>query len=314
MRRKTGMEKYISRLISRKKVTIAVIYLLCTTILLVQCNKEAPPGIETSAAETLAPSISGDIAGDPDSMPSPVGAQPSSETSGTPFPTEMPEPTATPTEGEKSAAISAQESSDSYISDPDDCIEAVQNEQMEGCVSLISAQEITHAVWEQLFPDTKFYALHLSNNNRTYGYATYYRLTARQGDRQYTAVIFDQLLYDNNISVTNENYELAAQAFALMTLNADFFSYQITFTDWEQIDMQRAFSHFDRRLQAWTELGGQEIQWYFGFENERVLEILGPDTALLGYEIGDYVPLPDFVDEGHSYATGLPSQYRFFFD
>ncbi len=80
------------------------------------------------------------------------------------------------------------------------------------------------------------------------------------------------------------------------------------------MDMQRAFSHFDRRLQAWTELGGQEIQWYFGFEDESVLEILGPDTTLLGYEIGDYVPLPNIVDENRNFASGLPLQYRFFFN
>lgn len=256
-----------------RKVTKVGIFLLCVAIFLVQC----------------------------------------SEASGTVVPTEMHEPTVTPTEGQKAAAISAQESSDSYVSEPDDCIKAVQNEQMEGCVSLESVQEISHAVWEQLFPNTEFYGLYLSNNNRIYGYTTYYRLVARQDGRQYTAETFIQLLSVNNIRIIDENYELVAQAFALMTLNAEIFSHQIVFTAWEPIDFQDAFSHYDRQLKAWTELGGQETRWRFGFEEEKMMEIMGP-YAINNTEIGDYVPLPDSVDERHSYASGLPSQYRFFLD
>jgi hypothetical protein len=259
-------------LLKLRKVTKASIFLLCVAIFLVHC----------------------------------------SEASGTIVPTEMHEPTVTPTEGQKAAAISAQESSDPYVPDPDDCIEAVQNEQMEGCISLESVQQIPHATWEQLFPDTEFYSLYLSSNNRVYGYTTYYRLVARQDNRQYTAETFNQLLSINNIRLTNENYELVAQAFALMTLNAEIFSHEIVFTAWESIDFQDAFSHYDHQLTAWTELGGQENQWRFGFEEGKIMEIMGPYVT--DTEDGDYVSLADFVNENHSYATGLSSQYRFIFD
>lgn len=308
MRRKTGIEKQVLRLRLRE-ITIVVICLLCVVIFLAQCNKEATPGTDASTAEGLAGTGEG-AAVTPDSILPPVETRSDTEADEA-IPTRTPEPTVTPTEGERVAAISVQQFTPPYIPNINDCIEAVQSEQIENCMSLESAQDITHTVWEQLFPNTDFFILHFSSFDLEHDFQHSFVLAAWQDEHQYVAKTFDQLLSVNNIRITDENYELIAQAFALMTIPTDRHFYRITFTDWEAIDIQDAFSHFNRRLQAWTELGGQEVEWYFGFEDGNVLEVLGPETALLGFEVGDYIPLEPISDEGPNYGAWYPLQYRF---
>lgn len=224
------------------------------------------------------------------------------------------QPTSTPTEGEIAAATAVQEFVSPYVPNSNDCRDAVWSEQMEKCVSLRSAQEITHPVWQELFPDTDFYLLHFDSNSQEYGGQHWFQLAARQDDLQYTAENFDQLLSANNIRATDENYELVAQAFALMTLADEVFFYEITFTHWEPIDLEIGFSKFDRRLQMWTELGGEESQWYFGFEDGVLLSAYRATHSLIRTEIGDYVPREFEPESGRNSRTGLPQQFDFLLD
>ena len=274
---------------------ILVICLVGFGLLLVACNQEESP-VDITA--TVNVSVAG----------------PSPETDVVVTHVDSISPTATPTQSEKAAEVAAQQFVPDYFPNKDACHEAVAGGMVTECMYAGSVQSVTRPEWEQLFPNAEFYLIRLDayHPENEYGdFSSRHRLVARQDDRQYNAETFNQLLSVNNIRVTNENYELAAQAFALMTLNAEVFSYQIAFTHWEPIDMKWAFSHFDRRLQAWTELGGQEIQWYFGFENESVLEVLGPDAALLGHEVGDYVPLEPDSNFNRNYGSGLSLEYRF---
>ncbi len=79
--------------------------------------------------------------------------------------------------------------------------------------------------------DTRFLSVTaFDSNSQEYGGQHWFQLAARQDDLQYTAENFDQLLSANNIRVTEENYELVAQGFALMTLADEVFFYEITFT------------------------------------------------------------------------------------
>ena len=266
--------------------TILVICLVGISLFLVACNQTNIP--------LVAPDETGVAASIPDDSTT---------------------PTATPTQGEKAAEVAAQQFVPDYFPNKDACHEAVAEGMVTKCMYAGSVESITRPEWEQFFPNTEFFLIRLNayHPENEYGdFSSRDRLVARQDDRQYNAETFNQLLSVNNIRVTNENYELVAQAFALMTLNAEIFSHEIVFTAWESIDFQDAFSHYDHQLSAWTELGGQENQWRFGFEEEEMMEIMGPygtDT-----EIGDYVSLPEVVNESHNYAMGLPLQYRFLFD
>jgi len=205
---------------------------------------------------------------------------------GTPTPT--PGPTPTPTEGEKAAAAVGQ-AYIAYRPTQAECDQAVESGDLESCVSPDSIQLITRPEWEKLFPDTDFYLIGLAgrNANELYDHSYRRRLAAWQDDQYYSAETFDRLLAANGIVVTDENRETVARAFALMTIYG-YLEEEVDFTEWGEVEVEPgAFAYC---LEAWTKIGGLELQWCFVFGDGRLSVAWGPD--ILQYYVGDYIDVP----------------------
>jgi hypothetical protein len=240
-------------------------------LLLTQCRQQPPAVVQTPAATAV--------------------------------PTQTPAPTATPTEGERVAATRASGFINPYIPNAGECQNAVRDGSVTRCVSLNSIKSLSQPQWEQLFPDANFYLITymaFDEANLISPDPHSPELIVEQDGRNYTARSFDQLLTANNILIADENRELVAQAFALMTLD-EYVAEEIIFINWELVDLQRGFSHFDSHLQAWTKLGGLEIEWYLGFKGERLDVAVGP--AVINSKTGNYIPLPEGKGNGLVYEN-----------
>ncbi len=294
MRRKTEMKKHILQF-SVRRIIVIVIFLLCAVIFLTQCSKEDAPEVTIAISETLTPSITTDTTTVPDSLPPFIETQPDGKISGTPIPIETPKPTTTPIESLKAIDAIAQDMITPYMSNANDCREAIQNGKMERCVVLNFVQNISKEPWEQLFPDTDFFLASFyayGNPDSDISDRSWTDLVAWQNDRYYRAENFDGLLSMGNISVNDKNRELIAKAFALMTLPSEYLQHEIVFTNWEAVDIQGVF-HYNYTLQAWTELGGVEVTWGFVFNEKRLQAISG--GLVQNENTGDYI---DYIELG----------------
>ena len=167
-------------------------------------------------------------------------------------------PTATLTQSEKAAEVAAQQFVPDYFPNKDACHEAVAGGMVTECMYAGSVQSVTRPEWEQLFPNAEFYLIRLDAyhpENEYSDFSSRYKLLAWQNEKQYDAKLFDQFLKANGIAITEENYELISQAFALMTLK-EFITEDIIFTHWELISLPNGDEHYDARLEAWAKLGG----------------------------------------------------------
>jgi hypothetical protein len=211
----------------------------------------------------------------------------------TPTPTQTPIPTATPTEGEKAAEAAAQQFVPEYFPSEGECHQAVAEGIVTECMYQSSIQSVIRPEWEQLFPEVEFYFIRLDAYHPEDDHGSFSsrnKLVARQNDQQFEATSFDKLLAANNISITDENHELVAQAFALMTLD-ELINEEVTFTLWEPIDIQNGNRHYIASLQAWTKLGGLEIEWSFGSRGQNPNIATGP--WVFDSDSGDYIPLSE---------------------
>jgi hypothetical protein len=128
-------------------------------------------------------------------------------------------PTPTPSEGEKAAAAVGKEYI-TYQATAEECGQLVESGQAEACVYSDSIELITRSEWEQLLPNTRFYLIGLAGRHQIASYDHSYRreLVAWQDNQYYTAKTYDRLLEANGIVITDENRELVAESFVLMTL------------------------------------------------------------------------------------------------
>jgi hypothetical protein len=172
---------------------------------------------------------------------------------------------------------------------PDQCREILKTEPW--CSVTLSVKQITHPEWDELFPETDFYL----EEYDTYGgddppVVTYYRLIVEQGGQQYGKWNYDQLLAANRIEITDDNRELVARAFALMTIS-DYLSEEVIFEAWTP-NLEPDYKAYDAYdMKAWTRFGGMEIGWLFMFDYyDCPLFMFGPST--LQYRVGDYVKTP----------------------
>lgn len=292
MRQKTRVERHVFRL--RARGMIVVICVICAAILLTQCNKDDVSGTDENTAGTVEPSTSENTTAVSDSTML-IETQPDGEINETPLPIETPEPTTDPIEGIKAVEAIAQDMITPYMSNANDCREAIQNGKMERCVVLNFVQNISKEPWEQLFPDTDFFlaSFHAySNPDSDISDRSWTDLVAWQNDRYYRAENFDGLLSMDNISVNDENRELIAKAFALMTLPSEYLQHEIVFTNWEAVDIQGVF-HYNYTLQAWTKLGGVEVTWGFVFNEEHLQAVSG--GLVQNENVGDYI---DYIELG----------------
>jgi hypothetical protein len=201
-------------------------------------------------------------------------------------------PTSTPTEADMVvAALQKYYHHHPFRDNQEICEQAVIEDKLESCLSVSSIDRLNRPEWEQLLPDTHFYLL------RTvfYSQISYeeepdidYEHFALQNGQLYTADTFDDLLDINNIRVTDENRELIAKTFALMTL-ADHLKDEVVFTGWEAGEWPQAAYPYNYCLIAWTKIQGLELEWCFVFKDDYLSIATG--SSAIDSEVGDYIEL-----------------------
>ncbi|MCP4544263.1 MAG: hypothetical protein GY832_44690 [Chloroflexi bacterium] len=250
----------------------------------------AAPGATALPGETAAPATPEAMAAT--MLPDSVTVEPSTTTA-------TPAPTPTPTEGEKVTAAVGQEHI-AYRPTQTECEQTVDDGEVVACVWHDSSRLIVRSEWEQLFPDTDFYLVELGGYrpDSTEPYSSRRRLAAWYDDKHYTAETFDRLLKANGVTITDENRELVAKAFALMTI-PDYLKEEIIFIEWVEGDW-RTLHNYDHYLKAWTKIQGLEIWWWFDFADNQLRFVSRSDV---NKHVGDYIdvsvielPPPSFVD------------------
>jgi hypothetical protein len=255
-----------ARLILTVAVIAAVVAVVILAVALARCGQQLAPGTESPGASVAT-----------------TGPVDAAEKPATPAVTAG--PTRIPTEGEKAAEAVGQEYI-AYRRTQAECEQAVGDGEVEACVWPDSVDLITRTEWEKLFPDTSFYLLDLAGYDEVYGYDHRLRLVAAHSGHYYTAETFDHLLAANGITrVTDENRELVAKAFALMTV-PDYLEEEVVFTEWEEGEWQGEYL-YDHYLEAWTKIQGLEIKWWFVFE-DGWLKII-TRGGISKYHTGDYI-------------------------
>jgi len=176
-------------------------------------------------------------------------------------------------------------SSPQFTSSPGDCSKILKTESW--CSVIQDARQITRPEWVELFPQTKFFlvaAKSVGGETST----THNLLAIEQNGQRYQAETFDSLLEVNQIVITDQNRELVAKAFALITLK-DYLEEQIDFTDWQAGKWEGRHT-FDHYLKAWTKIQGIEFWWWFTFEGSQ-LKFVTRD-GISDYHIGNYIDVP----------------------
>jgi hypothetical protein len=157
------------------------------------------------------------------------------------------------------------------------------------CSVIKSATGITRPEWKELFPRTNFFlvktTLYGSESSRQSNW-----LIVEQDGQRYTAKTFDRLLEANGIAtITDENRELVAKAFALMTI-PDYLEAEVAFTKWEEGSWPSSIRlDYNYALTAWTKIQGLKAQWRFLFYEGL---LIGANGYVPEYGIGDYIDVP----------------------
>ncbi len=204
-----------------------------------------------------------------------------------------PEPTPTLTAGELLARELIQPRGQVTYS-TDECSKILETEPW--CTVIKSAAPITRPEWEELLPQTEFFLVKtylVSGGEPEEGGGPRNWLIIEHDGQRYTADTFDRLLKANGvITITNENRELVAKAFALMTI-PDYLEEEIVFTEWEKGDWPASFGErYNYRLTAWTRILGLRPRWNFIFRDGRLREA---DGGVLEYQVGDYIDVPNLM-------------------
>ncbi len=272
---------------TRLLIAIASIVLVVAILALAQCGARPAPATETPGATTAAATTA-----------------PASDTTAKPgAPTATPGPTPTPTlTAEELLARELIKPRGQVTFSADECSGILKAEPW--CSVIKSAKPITRPEWEELFPQTDFFSVRVD----VYGGETSrYRnwLIVEQDGQRYTADTFDRLLAANGIiEITDENRELVAKAFALMTIG-DYLEADVVFTDWMEVEgWVGRTGPLDYGLIAWTEIQGLKITWGLRFQDDQLREV--ERAGVSEYQIGDYIDIP-------LYTLPLPphSEYRF---
>jgi hypothetical protein len=153
-------------------------------------------------------------------------------------------------------------------------------------------QKIKRAEWEMLFPNTKFYIApwvdhymgRIQRRNTLFVF---------QDEQWYEAKTYDLLLEANKVVITDENRELAAKAWALMTI-PDYLENEVVFTKWQAVEMPKALHNFNYCLEGWTKLKGLQIKWWFVFSGTQLKIASGP--GIQKYQAGEYLDESDLRD------------------
>jgi hypothetical protein len=208
-----------------------------------------------------------------------------------PSPTDSgPTPTPTMTQWEQAVVEQVRRSRPLGASSLEECEKLFET--TTGCDLILTARHITRPEWDELFPWTVFYLVRYDEHVNTY--------PRHPPSRHNTLVIHDwgdylsredfhRLLGGHQVMVTDENRELVARAFVLVSM-PDYLEGEIVFSDWEEgswpSDWAGPYSH---RVTVWTKIQGVRMQWYFLFDDKGLLSAKG---GIVEYNVGDYIDVP----------------------
>ncbi len=206
---------------------------------------------------------------------------------GTQTATSAPSPTLTK---EEVLAQTLAQSGGQFTSSVGECSEILKTE--DWCGVIKGTVRIIRSEWKVLFPEIEFYVVRRDLYGGEFVQQRNLLIVEHDGQR-YTADTFDRLLKANGvITITNENRELVAKAFALMTI-PDYLEEEIVFTEWEKGDWPASFGErYNYRLTAWTRILGLRPRWNFIFRDGRLREA---DGGVLEYQVGDYIDVPNLM-------------------
>ncbi len=173
----------------------------------------------------------------------------------------------------------------SQASSPDQCPTILQTQPW--CSLIGSAKRIMRPEWEELFPQTQFFLVSYTLIAQETQQSRHVLVIEQNGQR-YRAETFDALLDANQIVITDQNRELVAKAFALMTLD-DYLGEEVDFTYWQAGKWESGYT-YDHYLKAWTKIQGIEFWWWFTFENDK-LRFVTRD-GISDYHIENYIDVP----------------------
>lgn len=166
----------------------------------------------------------------------------------------------------------------------------------EWCNVVTDVMQLFRSEWEQLFPHTGFYL----EKYDLFGGEFVQKLSlliVEQDGQRYTPMNYDLLLDANGIVVTDENRELIAKAWALMTIPS-YLESEVVFTEWQAVEMPNALHNFNYCLDGWAKMRGLKAKWCFVFGNTQLKIASGP--GMQEYQIGEYLesdlPDPEFLD------------------
>jgi hypothetical protein len=189
------------------------------------------------------------------------------------------------TNEEKAIQVVKQINPQSEADSSEECMEILGKQPW--CTITKSAKRIERPEWTELFPSTEFYlvAYDLIGSESRQSHNV---LFIEQNGQSYRAETFDDLLDANQIVITDQNRELVAKVFALMTL-ADYLEEDVIFTDWQAGKWEGRHT-YDHYLKAWTKIQGVEFWWWFTFDGGR-LKFITQD-GISDYQVGDYIDVP----------------------
>ncbi len=204
-----------------------------------------------------------------------------------PAPTLEPTPTLT---REEEIVVEMQHHSSQSAASPDECSDILKTEPW--CSVTESAKRITRLEWEELLAQTEFFLVKGYLYGEGSGGGPRNLLIVEHDGQRYTAETFDRLLKANGvITITDENRELVAKAFALMTI-PDYLEEDVVFTEWEVGEWESGRYIYTNYLKAWTKIQGLEIWWWFEFQDNQLKTVT--KLGVGEYHIGDYIDVPFF--------------------
>lgn len=291
-----------------RNLIIAGVIILCVAGLIVALAKSngGAPAAPATADATIASStvaevqITPGVTTAPSTMaqvtPSTTATVTQDRVAATPSAERSPTPAATLTRAEE-ILIEQQHDDTQSAASVEQCTEILKTEP--GCNVVNSVQPISRPEWEQLLPQTRFYLGQYDRHYEMGHEERKYFLIVEQDGQRYIPKTYDMLLDANSIVITDENRELVAKAWALMTI-PDYLEEEVNFTKWEKVSYteEQARHPYNYLLLGWTKLGGWEVGWSFVFGNAHLEIASGPSGV--EPQTGNYI---------EQLFEGVPSDY-----
>ena len=184
--------------------------------------------------------------------------------------TDAPRDDVAPAPGSVQAAID-QSMEARYGSVDADCTSDIGGAGGQQCMRYLGTSPITHTAWSEVFPGVALYLVELQrvmNGADSYiGFVQKNQVIAALDGKQYTVEDFGNLMSDAGVSITPDNHQQIAQAFALLT-SGNFLRGQITFSALEPYES----SQYNTCLRAHADAVGGTLLWCFKFTPDRLIQ------------------------------------------